>query len=289
MSEPGAPASIRLGENSYGKGAVRIAKVQRGQDGDDLRDLRVDVALQGDFEAAHTSGDNTGLLATDTMRNTVYALAKDQLGGDIDSFALALADHFVQAGPTVTGARVRITEYPWSRLAVDGRPHPHAFQRGQGGQRTATVTRTARAATFEAGIEELLVLKTTGSGWEGFLRERFTTLPETDDRIMATSIAAEWSYGTRRVDFDRLFGGVREVILASFGDHYSPSVQFTLHHMGEAVLRAHPEIERIRFSLPNKHHLLFDLERFGMENANEVFHVTDEPYGLIQGTVERAG
>jgi urate oxidase len=266
---------------------VRIVKLFRGDDRHDLRDLRVDVALEGDFEPAHTQGDNTGLLATDTMRNTVYALAKHHLVADIDSFALTLVEHFVETGPSVTGARVRITEYPWSRLTVDGRPDPYSFQRGQGGHRIATVTRRAGATSFEAGIDELLVLKTTGSGWEGYLKEQFTTIPETSDRIMATIVTAQWTYDAAQLDFDRLFAGVRERILAAFGDHYSPSVQFTLYRMGEAVLHAHPEVARIRFSLPNKHHLLYDLGRFGMENDNEIFHATSEPYGLIEGTVER--
>jgi urate oxidase len=141
----------------------------------------------------------------------------------------------------------------------------------------------------EAGIDDLLVLKTTNSGWEGFLRERFTTLPETNDRILATKITANWLYGDANVDFDRLWHGVRERILETFTNHYSPSVQNTLYRMGEAVLEGFPEIEKIHLSLPNKHHLLYDLERFGMENEGEIFHATSEPYGLIEGTVERAG
>jgi len=141
---------------------------------------------------------------------------------------------------------------------------------------------------IQAGIDDLLVLKTTGSGWEGFLRDRYTTLAETSDRILATVIAARWSYSGMDIDFTAAWGAVRETILEAFSDHYSPSVQFTLHHMGKAVLDARPEVERISFSLPNKHHLLYDLGRFGLENENEIFHATDEPYGLIEGTIERS-
>jgi urate oxidase len=279
---------IVLGRNNYGKSAIRLVKVKRDTDRHELRDLTVDVALEGDFEAVHLKGDNTGLLATDTMRNTVYALAKDHLTGSIEEFGLKLVDYFLEAGPTVERARVRITEHPWNRIEVNGRGHEHSFVRGSG-ERTAAVGGDAGGARVEAGIDDLLVLKTTNSGWEGFLRERYTTLPETNDRILATKITANWTYGDADVDFDRLWRSVRDQILATFTDHYSPSVQNTLYRMGEAVLEGFPEIEKIHLSLPNKHHLLYDLGRFGMENEGEIFHATSEPYGLIEGFVERAG
>jgi urate oxidase len=279
---------IVLGRNSYGKSEVRLVKVKRDTDRHELRDLTVDVALEGDFEAVHLKGDNTGLLATDTMRNTVYALAKDHLTGSIEEFGLKLVNHFLEAGPTVERARVRITEHPWNRIEVNGRGHEHSFVRGSG-ERTAAVGGDAGGARVEAGIDDLLVLKTTNSGWEGFLRERYTTLPETNDRILATKITANWTYGDADVDFDRLWRSVRDQILATFTDHYSPSVQNTLYRMGEVVLEGFPEIEKIHLSLPNKHHLLYDLERFGMENEGEIFYATSEPYGLIEGFVERAG
>ena len=222
------------------------------------------------------------------MRNVVYALAKEHPIDDIESFGLHLVEHFLATGPGVTRARVHIVEHPWARLEVGGHPHEHAFQRGTGGNRVATVVGGGGEPQIEAGIDDLLVLKTTGSGWEGFLRDRYTSLPETSDRILATIITARWSYRAGDVDYEAAWHEVRRTILEAFGDHYSPSVQFTLHHMGQAVLDARPEVERISFSLPNKHHLLYDLGRFGLENENEIFHATSEPYGLIEGTVERS-
>jgi urate oxidase len=287
-SRESARGGIVLGQNNYGKSEVRLVKVKRDTDRHELRDLTVDVALEGGFEAAHVRGDNTGLLATDTMRNTVYALAKDHLTRSIEEFGLKLVDHFLEAGPTVERARVRIAEHSWTRIEVNGRGHEHSFVRGSG-ERIAMVRGEAGGTRVKAGIDDLLVLKTTNSGWEGFLRERFTTLPETDDRILATKITANWTYGDANVDFDRLWHGVRGRILETFTDHYSPSVQNTLYRMGEAVLEAFTEIQKIHLSLPNKHHLLYDVERFGMENEGEIFHATSEPYGLIEGTVERAG
>jgi urate oxidase len=281
-------SAIVMGASSYGKSEIRLVKVTRLPDRHDLRDLTVDVTLEGDLEASYVKGDNTGLLATDTMRNTVYALAKDHLKGDVESFGLALVDRFLDAGPTVERARVRLVEHPWNRIEVNGRPHEHSFVRGAG-NRIATVAGTTNGGyVMEAGIDDLLVLKTTNSGWEGFHRERYTTLPETDDRILSTVIAANWLYGgDLNLDFDRLWQGVRQRILETFTDHYSPSVQNTLFRMGEAVLEEFPEIRRIHFSLPNRHHLPYDLSRFGMENDNEIFHATSEPYGVIEGTVER--
>jgi urate oxidase len=289
-SETGGATTGRivLGQNNYGKGEVRLVKVFRHPGHHDVRDLRVDVALEGDFEAAHVKGDNTGLLATDTMRNTVYALAKEHLVGSLESFGEALGARFVAIGPTGTSARIRLKEFPWTRLEAGDQPHPHGFQRGSGGNRVATVRVTDAGASFEAGIEDLLVLKTTGSGWAGFLRDEYTSLPETSDRIMATMVTGTWEYTGTDHDFDGLWHAVRDTILATFDDHFSPSVQMTLYRMGEAVLEGHPEVARIRFSLPNKHHLLYDLGRFGMTNEQEIFHASSEPWGLIEGTVERA-
>jgi urate oxidase len=279
--------SIVLSQASYGKCEVRLVKVSRRPDGHDLLDLTVDVGLEGDLAAAYVAGDNAGLLATDTMRNAVYALAKQHPVDEIEPFGRLLVEHFLAAADTVSRARVRIVEHPWTRLEVGGRPHEHAFQRGSAGNRVATVAGDGGGVQIEAGLDDLLVLRTTGSGWEGFLRDRYTTLADTSERILATVITARWSYAERDVEYGAAWRGVRQTILEAFCDHYSPSVQFTLHHMGKAVLDAHPAVERISFSLPNKHHLLYDLERFGLENENEIFHATDEPYGLIEGTVAR--
>jgi urate oxidase len=271
---------IVLGANNYGKAEVRLVKVIRTPGRHVVRDLTVHVALEGAFDAAHLEGDNAGLLATDTMRNTVYALAPEHLTGAIEEYALTLARHFVDAGPSVTRARVRIEEHPWDRLG----DHEHAFQRGSGGTRVCEATSDGDVT---AGIEDLLVLKTTASGWEGYLHERYTTLPETDERILCTIVTAAWDYAGEVTDYDAAWEGARAAILRAFGDHYSPSVQFTLYRLGEAVLESCAAISQARFSLPNRHHLLYDLERFGIENDHEIFHATTEPYGLIEGTVER--
>jgi urate oxidase len=272
-----------LAHSSYGKSEIRLVKVTRDSDRHELCDVTVDVALEGDFAAVHATGDNTGLLATDTMRNTVYALAAEHDVADLEVFGRVLVEHFVEAAPSVHRARVRLVVLPWARLG----DHDHAFQRAGGGARVAIVSGDGHRARVEAGIEDLVLLRTTGSGFEGFLRERFTTLPETDDRILATAVSARWSYAEGGFDYGAAWRAARDAILATFADHYSASVQFTLQRMGEAVLRAVEAIERVHLSLPNRHHLLYDLARFGIENDNRVFHATTEPYGLIEGTVER--
>jgi urate oxidase len=272
---------MALGRHGYGKSEVRVVKVTRTPGRHVLRDLTVDVALEGDFAAAHTSGDNSALIATDTMRNGVYALARTHPIDSLESFAAALVEHFLRAGPTVTRVRIDVAEHPWERLG----DHEHAFQRGHGGTRVASVSGDGSTTTYEAGIDDLLVLRTTGSGWEGFVRDEYTTLPDTDDRILATIVAARWTYAD--APDESAWAAVRDTMLEAFGDHYSPSVQFTLNRMGEAVLERHPEVQRIHLSLPNRHHLLFDLQRFGLDNPNVVFHATTEPYGLIEGTIER--
>jgi urate oxidase len=283
---------IVLGQNNYGKADVRLFKVFRNQARHEVKDVWVDVAMTGDFTAAHTLGDNTDLLATDTVRNTVYALAKDGLTGSIEEFGKHLIRHFVQAGPRVSSVRVTMTEHRWDRIPVtnpagDNLEHDHSFTRDVG-KHTAVVEGDGSQFTVTSGIDELFILKTTNSGWEGFLREQYTTLPDTNDRILATVVTAHWHYNHDDVNYDQVWAGVWQQILTTFTDHYSPSMQGTLYEMGKAVLERFPEIEKIHFSFPNKHHIKYNLERFGMENPNTIFHADAEPYGLIEGWVERA-
>jgi urate oxidase len=280
--------SIVLGHVNYGKSQVRLVKVVRDTPRHTIKDLDVAVALEGDFSAAYIHGDNSQMLATDTMRNTVYALAKQHPLESIESFGLALIDHFLKAGPTVQAVTIMITEFLWQRIEVDGQPHEHSFVRGSG-ERTARLWGDSSGKrTIEAGVDKVTVLKTTNSGWENFYRDELTTLPDTNDRILATVVTARWDYDpTQQIDYNAQWQSIYQQILTTFTDHYSPSVQNTLYRIGSAVLEKHPAVERIHFSFPNKHHLLFDLERFGLENNLEIFHVTQDPYGLIEGTVER--
>ena len=278
---------IVLGQNNYGKSEVRLFKVERDTNVHEVWDLDVRVVLEGDFDAAHYHGDNSELLATDTMRNTVYALAKDHLTDSIEGFGLALVGHFLETGPTVTSCRVEITQFRWRRIEVDGQPHDHSFVRERGDRKAKVWGDETGARGIEAGIDDVYLLKTTNSGWEGFYRDRFTTLPDTDDRVLATIVTAKWEYRSIGLDFDRLWSGVMQSTLKTFTDHYSPSVQNTLYRMGRAVLEAFPEVERIWYSFPNVHHIAYDLERFGIENNGEILHATRDPYGQIEGWVER--
>jgi urate oxidase len=290
MTEPterAASDAIMLGHTNYGKSEVRLVKVTHHKERHDIHDLNVAVTLEGDFAACFMDGDNTDIMATDTMRNTVYALGKKHPLDTIESFGMALVDQYLQAGPRTSRATVHIIEYPWQRITVNGQPHPIAFTR-DAGERVATVTGDKNGERqIEAGIDNLLILKTTDSGWEHFLQAEYTTLPDARDRILATVVTANWQYNSTDLDFNAVWNGVRQQILVTFTDHYSPSMQNTLYRMGKAVLEAFPMVEKIHFSFPNKHHLLYDLKRFGMENHNEIFQATNEPYGLIEGTVER--
>jgi urate oxidase len=271
---------VPLGANSYGKSEVRLVKVSKGGDRRELRDLTVDISLEGDFEAVHTRGDNTGLVATDTMRNVVYAFAAEKPLDSLPAFGTDLVEHFL-GHERVSVATARLREHAWEGLPGS----EHAFQRGAGGTRVHEVSGDAQGLRHAGGLEDLLVLRTAGSAFAGFDRDRFTTLPETKDRILATAVAARWDY-TDEPD-EGAWARVRDTLLEAFADHHSPSVQFTLHRMGEAVLEAHRDVERIHLTLPNRHHLPYDVSRFGIEDRGEVFHATTEPFGLIEATVER--
>jgi urate oxidase len=283
-------ADYELGENRYGKSRIRLVSVRRGVDRHDLRDLTVDVSLEGDFEAAHVDGDNANLVATDTMKNTVYAFAKDRLTGSPEAFGLELARHFA-AGPQVTRATISLREHAWSRIAVDGAPAPDAFLRSGAATRTAVVSVAAEQAAVDAGIEDLTVLKTTRSAFSGFERDRYTTLADTDDRIMATKITATWGYDEAALadgfDFDVTHAALTDRLLVTFAEHESPSVQASIWIMATAMLDAVPAIDWVRMILPNLHHWRVDLEPFGLDNPSEIFVSTTEPHGLIDATVRR--
>jgi urate oxidase len=284
---------IELGPNRYGKAAIRLVRVARGRDGHVVRDLTVALALEGDFDAAHTEGDNANVIATDTMKNTVYAFAADHLDGSIERFGLALASHF-GGSDQVDRATVSIREHDWRPIPMAASAAPDAFVRSGELTRLAIASASRVGTTIEAGIEDLTVMKSTRSSFTGFPRDRYTTLPETSDRIMATKIAAVWSYGGAQasdskgeLDYDAEFGAIRDTLLEVFADHDSPSVQATIWIMGRAVLERHDSVDEIRMTMPNLHHWTVDLSPFGLENPNEIFVPTTEPYGLIEATVRR--
>lgn len=279
--------AIVLGSNQYGKAENRLFRVVRDGPRHEVHDLNVSVALRGDFTDAHVTGDQSNVLPTDTQKNTVFAFAEKYGVGEIEDFAITLSRHFVDEVASVRGARVEIDEYAWNRIEVGGTPHDHAFARAGEDARTTVVTVDGDDTWVVSGVRDLTVLKTTGSEFRGFAKDEFTTLEETSDRILATSLVARWRYGETAVDWGKAYAGIRQVLLERFADTHSYALQQTLYAMGEAVLEAHPEVAEIRFSAPNVHHFRYDLSRFGMDNPGEVFHAADRPYGLIEAAVTR--
>ena len=275
-----------LSWNRYGKSGIRLVKVRRARGAHDIVDLTVDVQLEGAFETVYVDGDNGPCLATDTMKNAVYAIARKDPIEHPETFALRLADHFV-GKPAVARVRISVGEQRWERLSAGGRPDSHAFVQGGGEQWTAVVTRDAQGARIVSGLTHLIVLKTADSAFSGFSRDEFTTLPDTEDRILATSITASWTYREGTTDFGAR-ERIRAALLDTFATHKSRSVQHTLYAMGEAALAASSDATEITLSLPNRHHLLVDLAPLGLDNPNEIFVATDRPFGLIEATVTRS-
>jgi urate oxidase len=269
-----------LGSNSYGKSGIRVVRVARRDGRHDVRDVTVAVRFGGRFEAAHVSGDNSDVLPTDTMKNTVYAMARELPLEEIEDFALAISGRFLRENPMVSKVEVSLEERPWSRIA------PTAFEGARAERRTAHVARSKADTVVESGLANLLIAKTAQSGFAGFRRDRYTTLKETSDRILATSLTATWAHGSPEGPFPP-WESVRETLLEAFASHDSASVQHTLYAMGEAALARHSGLSRIHMTMPNKHHLLVDLAPFGLTNENEIFVATEEPYGLIEATVTR--
>ena len=278
---------IVLGRNQYGKAECRVVRVVRDEARHELRDVNVSTCLWGDFDAAHTDGDQTRVLPTDTQKNTCYAYAKEHGIDEIEDYALALGRHFVEDVDSVAGARVEVEEYAWDRIVVGGREHDHSWARRGGEVRTAAVTVIGDAEWVVSGLSDLVVVKSTGSEFAGFLRDRYTTLAETHDRVLATSLTARWRWDGAGADWGAAHADVRQTLVERFADVHSLALQQTLWEMGRAVLETHDGIAEIRLSAPNKHHFIVDLAPFGLDNPGEVFHADDRPYGLIQASATR--
>lgn len=278
-----------LSYNCYGKSRVRLTKVVRRSNLHELFEIDVQLLLEGDFDAAYTHGDNRLVVATDTIKNTVYVLAKEHDFSSLEQFAMILCRHFLQTYAHVSAVKVELEQDAWQRLDIEGKPHDHAFMLA-GPQRRVCIAKADRAnanADISGGVRELTVLKTTGSEWKEFHRDRYRTLRDTSDRILATKINASWVYGSTQVDFNVASCAAWGAICRTFATTHSLGVQQTIMDMGNAVLNACPDIREVTFELPNLHRIPFSLDPFGLKFENDIYVATDEPYGLITGTIKR--
>ena len=277
----------KLTAHRYGKARVRVLKVLRDGPVHALKDLDVAARLKGDFESSYTSGDNTKVVPTDTIKNTINVFARQHLGAEIERFGLILAEHFLSRYEQVAGVEVQISEKAWARLEIDGQPHPHSFRAADESRLFTRVTCDKSSKVVQSGIRDLVLLKSTGSGFENYPKDEFTTLPETADRILATSFRSTWTFEGQPEHYGRANEAIVAAMLKTFANNFSPSAQTTLFQMGEAALAACPEISELDLAMPNKHCLLINLAPFGLENKNEVFVPTDEPHGDIRASVIR--
>jgi urate oxidase len=280
-------SGIILGKNQYGKAENRVVRIYRETPRHEIHDINVSTCLRGDFSAAHLTGDQADVLPTDTQKQTAYAYAKEKGLRSIEDYGLALARHFVNDVAPVQGARIEIDEYAWQRAIVDGSEHDHTWIRTGQEVRTAAVVVDGDGEWVIGGLKDLIILKSTGSEFAGFLTDPYTVLEPTHDRVMATSLTTQWRFTTTDVAWDEVYHGVRSELVKQFAVVQSLALQQTLYEMGKAVLENYPVIAEVRLSAPNRHHFVYDLSPFGLENNNEVFHADDRPYGLIQATVIR--
>ncbi|MFD7504656.1 factor-independent urate hydroxylase [Streptomyces sp. NPDC059850] len=282
-----------LGQNQYGKAETRVVRMVRDGAVHHIKDLNVSVALSGDMAEVHRQGDNTGVLPTDTMKNTVYAFAKKHGIATAEHFGIELARHFVSSQETIRTARVRIEEYAWERIETGGEAR-HSFVRAGRETRTAQIRYDGQDWEVLSGLRDLTVMNSTDSEFHGYVKDAYTTLPEARDRVLATEVHARWRHGWSdgeqpEPDWDAAYADARADLLAAFAETYSLSLQQTLYAMGARVIERRSGIAEIRLSLPNKHHFLVDLAPFGLTNDNEVYFAADRPYGLIEATVLRDG
>ena len=279
---------VKLAENRYGKSRVRLVRVKRHADHHDLREWTIQILLQGDYESCFTAGDNSKILPTDTMKNTVYSLARDSSAKSIEDFAKDLSTFLLGRNPQVSVAEVAISETPWDHVALGGKSHPTTFvQSSHETQTTALTQQRAAEPRIVSGLDQLVLLKTSGSAFTGYIKDSLTTLPETRDRLFGTAVRANWTYNAHTLPFAELRSKIRNLILAAFAEHQSESVQHTLYAMAQSILDHTPEVSDIDLTMPNKHCLLVDLSRFGQDNPNEIFVPTDEPHGYIEARITR--
>jgi urate oxidase len=278
----------RLAQNCYGKSRVRLSRITRTGNLHEFQEWTVRVLLHGDFESSFTAADNSSILPTDTMKNTVYSIARDSQAATIEDFAMELGDYLLSNNPQVSKISIEIAEKSWERLAVNGQPDATSFKLGGPELQTVCAQRGRDGEwAISSGVDGLTILKTTKSAFTGFIKDRLTTLKPATDRIFGTCATITWDYVSTRHDFAVTRTRIIAALLREFAAHHSMSVQHTLFDMGKAALAAAPEIARIHLSMPNLHHLLADLTPFGQENPNHIFVPIDEPHGYIEATVER--
>ena len=278
----------QLAENRYGKSRVRLVRVNRQADIHEFEEWSVDVVLRGDFLSCFVEGDNSKILPTDTMKNTVYSLARKSSATCIEEFSEELIEHLLTHNPQVSSAEVSIHEESWQHLNTGGKPHPTTFiQAGSEVQTTLVIGKRGQELHVESGLSNLVLMKTAGSAFEGYVHDPLTTLPETRDRLFGTSLRGSWTYLASTAPFRSVRNSIRQSLLATFASHQSKSVQHTLYAMAECALAAAPQISEITLTMPNKHCLLVDLSRFGQDNPNHIFMPIDEPHGTIEARVCR--
>jgi len=278
---------MALLQKTYGKDKVRVMRVNRQSDRHEVRELTVRAMMTGDFGRAFTHADNSTSAATDTVKNIINVVARESLALETEPFCAAVAKKLLDAYSQVETAAVTAHETKWSRLMVDGTPYAHSFVLDSNGKPFARVVATRKATTVESGISDFSFLKSTQSGWENYIHDEYTTIPETHDRIVSTAMEASWRWSATPANYDSANAKILATLLNVFATTYSYSVQDSLYRMGTAALEAVPEISDISMACPNKHYLLLNLTPFGLDNKNQVFVATSDPSGQIECTVGR--
>jgi urate oxidase len=275
--------------DAYGKSRVRLTKITRLADRHEFDEICLHIQMEGDFAEAYITGDNSQVVATDSMKNTVYVLAAKNDLAEVEQFGKLLANHFLETYKQIESCTITLARELWQRIVVDGKPHKHAFFGAGSEKRVAVITATRQSMDIVSQVEGLKVAKTTDSEFWGYVRDQYTTLPEVKDRILGTSVDARWSYGTDKVDYRACYEAVRNTILEVFATHKSLGVQHTMYEIGQTALERREELSEITLTMPNEHRIPFNLKPFGVEDKNEIFIAIDEPFGLIMATIKRKG
>jgi urate oxidase len=282
-----------VAENRYGKEGIRLVRVRRSPyNGNTFDEWTVRVLIEGDFVSSYAEADNSKVLATDTMKNTVYYVAQRTRTNSMEDFAKELVNFLLERHSQISSVNVTVERKAWSNIITSNNVrHPTSFTQTSNEVQLTKVKRSRHGAfSIVSGLKDLKVMKTANSSFARFYRDSLTTLADSTDRLFGTAIQAMWTYDdpSSIIDFDKTRQQIRGLMLDVFANHHSESVQHTLHAIGKYILEHVPSINKIHLTMPNIHCFPVDLTRFGEQNKNEIFMPVDDPHGYIQCALTRS-
>jgi len=287
-----------LGYNKYGKANVKFLRVVKETPKHLVHEVKAKMQLEGDFNESFETGNNRQVVPTDTMKNSLYIYAKKFNLNCLEEWAIEVGKDMLQRHNQISVVNLELEESNWERIKINGIEHNHAFLKREGIRFATMKMQRNGQIKLNCGIKDLIIMKSTQSGFENYVKDEYTTLVETKDRVFCTKLFVSWEFNVSKpskIDFNSIYSNNLNLSLQTLAGQdplkgeYSGSVQQTLFQLGKKILQQNNSIDRVFISLPNVHYFLVHFQRFktNLTNQNEVFETFDGPHGLIEAVVER--